>query len=238
MIATYNESLSWLPSTLERLESMQFCANVFVYVKLDSTRNHCARMPRCTLERLPNVGREAHTYLHHMRIRTNASDYTLFFQGTPHADLDKYMPIDIFSERCIKQASRFGCSTNVMRSRLLKPLSRGTYRFSMQHHFGPEASLSLGEFVIRHVRPFLPMRFPRGVEMPFHVGANFAVHRQLQLPVALVNELLYMSAQESHPEVAHLLERLWFMMFRVVRECRRTHTSWEHDEYWQPRCQR
>lgn len=67
VIASFNENTSWIDNILPG-------SIVFEYNK---NNKH-------GVERLPNIGREAHTYLHHIcKQYGNFSDYIFFFQGYP-----------------------------------------------------------------------------------------------------------------------------------------------------------
>lgn len=77
VVAHYNEDLSWLRD----IPDLAGCV-IYVYVK--------GEMPTCELPenarliRLPNVGRESHTYLYHVLTHYDKlSEYVLFIQGHP-----------------------------------------------------------------------------------------------------------------------------------------------------------
>ena len=74
VIARYNENLSWIESNFP-------CDKVTVYNKgLDNLN-----LPsNCQVIKLPNIGRESHTYLHHIiENYNNLANRTLFLQGDP-----------------------------------------------------------------------------------------------------------------------------------------------------------
>ena len=77
VVAVYREPIEWI-----RTLPVQ---RVFVYLK-DPTRVSTVRdqLPTAHVEVLPNLGRESHTYLHHIRTAYDTlGSHTLFLQGNP-----------------------------------------------------------------------------------------------------------------------------------------------------------
>lgn len=80
IISVYNEEISWLKKRNYSNEQ------IFAYKKFE-------RFDYDYVELLPNVGRESHTYIHHIVKNYNKleSDYLMLLQGDPfpHIDNDK-----------------------------------------------------------------------------------------------------------------------------------------------------
>ena len=76
VISIYNEEITWLKKRKFNNE------RVFAYKKFE-------RFDYDFIELLPNVGRESHTYIHHILKQYNSekSDYTIFLQGDPYPHL-------------------------------------------------------------------------------------------------------------------------------------------------------
>lgn len=75
VIASHNEDLSWV-STIPGIE------RIFLYDK--GTKPIECPVPVYYYERLPNIGREADTYLYHIiKHYTDLGEYTVFLQGNP-----------------------------------------------------------------------------------------------------------------------------------------------------------
>lgn len=73
VVARYNENLTWLKNIGH---------NYIVYNKGEKLKIPCVE--------LPNIGREAHTFLYHVVANyDNLSEYTVFLQGNPHEHCDK-----------------------------------------------------------------------------------------------------------------------------------------------------
>lgn len=71
VVARHSECLNWLRNIPPSI-------HVTVYDKGPASTSHPGSIP------LPNIGREAHSYLHHLLHRYNsAPDYTVFCQGRP-----------------------------------------------------------------------------------------------------------------------------------------------------------
>jgi hypothetical protein len=77
VISVYNEEITWL---LKRNFSNE---NIFAYNKFERFDYNFA-------EKLPNVGRESHTYIWHIIKNYDdiKSDYTMFLQGDPYPHLN------------------------------------------------------------------------------------------------------------------------------------------------------
>jgi hypothetical protein len=83
VVARYNESLDWVAATVPP------ACLVTVYNKGDPLAGGVPGRPAdfgggCDVATLPNVGREAHTYLHHIVTHyDDLDDHTIFLQGHP-----------------------------------------------------------------------------------------------------------------------------------------------------------
>ena len=76
VIARYNENMDWLNHFLNDSKYTIICYN-----KGSELLNLSEKISQI---RLPNVGREAHTYLYHILTNyDNLTDYTVFVQGNP-----------------------------------------------------------------------------------------------------------------------------------------------------------
>jgi len=75
VVAVYNENIDWIAN-----HNLQ--GHVILYVKKDSRPIHDIGYKK--IVRLPNVGREGHTYLHHILENYDSlADVTFFLQGDP-----------------------------------------------------------------------------------------------------------------------------------------------------------
>ncbi len=98
VIAVYKEPIHWIQSlSVDR---------IFIYLKDPSRYTEIRNLfPNSNVEVLANVGRESHTYLHHIRTHYNTiGNHTLFLQGNPfdHCSIERIhellkTPTDSFS---------------------------------------------------------------------------------------------------------------------------------------------
>jgi hypothetical protein len=156
---------------------------------------------------LPNVGREAHSYLHHIVQRwSSLADVTVFCQGHPfdHA-YDLHQVLRALAARRERVADfrwlGFIIDTDDARGRrLFVPWSKNTDR----------RELALDEF---HARLFGE---PAPAEVRFYPGGQFAVSAACVRgrPLAFWQRALGLAA--DFPDAAHCFERLWDRVFGVV----------------------
>ena len=189
-VAHHNEDLAWLRRVPPEIR-------VTVYHK-----GH-AEVPG---ELLPNIGREAHTYLHHLSENyDDLADLTIFVQGHPfdHApDLHKRLRTLASGEETVADFWWLGflADTDDSRGRrLFVPWSKNTAR----------VELDLGKF---HLRLFGE---PGPGEYRFFVGAQFAVTRQAAQRRSVD---FYKAARRlavDFPLAPHCFERCWDRVFRT-----------------------
>ena len=193
VVARYTEDLAWLRKRPNNL-------TVTIYDKSPDSSGEQA-IP------LPNVGREAHTYLHHIVSRYDSlAEWTVFCQGKPfdHAyDFKKTMrefATDSASIGPFRWLGHLIDTDDDRGNRLFRPWSKN------------EDGRGLD------MRGFHQALF--GTDSPGHytfvLGAQFAVHRDVirQRPVLFYEQALTVST--TFPDAAHCFERSWNRVFGVV----------------------
>jgi hypothetical protein len=198
VVARYQEDLSWLrkrPATIA----------VTIYDKSPDGSSGSDAI------RLPNIGREAHTYLHHIVSRyDNLAEWTVFCQGKPfdHAyDFKKTLQkLASVSELASSETEPFVWLGHLIDTddnqgeRLFRPWSKNE----------DGRGLDLLGF---HRALF-------GTDGPawytFVLGAQFVVQRDLvhRQPLAFYERALDLSV--SFPDAAHCFERCWDRVFGVA----------------------
>lgn len=199
IVARYTENLNWLRNLPTEIRKT-------VYDKSpDGSAGDGAI-------RLPNVGREAHTYLHHIVCRYDSlADWTVFCQGKPfdHAyDFKK-----------------------TLRTYADNPAAIGGPTQAVFHWLGHliDTDDNRGE---RLFRPWSKNDDGRGLDLKgFHqallgtpgpelytfvLGAQFAIHRDVirKQPLSFYEHALSVSI--AFPDAAHCFERSWDRVFGLV----------------------
>ena len=198
VVARYNEAVHWT-------RNVPRAVRVTIYDKggdLDP-----GAFPRAEVHRLPNVGREAHTYVHHiLRRGEEVAPVTVFCQGRPfdHASDLHHVLRALCSGQAHVDAFRwlgFIIDTDDARGRRL-------FVGWSKNEDGRE--LAVDEF---HAALF---GAPAPEAIPFYPGGQFAVaaERIRSRPRAFWERALALS--QTFPDGAHCFERLWDRVFGVV----------------------
>ena len=195
VVARYTEDLSWLRKRPTNL-------TVTIYDKSPDASGGEQAIS------LPNVGREAHTYLHHIVSRYDSlAEWTIFCQGKPfdHAyDFKKTMRE--FADSGIARPPGFTWLGHLIDTdddrgeRLFRPWSKNEdgrgldmrgFHKALFDTDGPEQYI-------------------------FVLGAQFAVHRDVvrRQPVSFYERALAIST--TFPDAAHCFERSWDRVFGVT----------------------
>lgn len=217
VIARYNEDISWVKDVEEKLVNTDKCiVRVFLYNKGTSdvpTNFKCIS--------LLNVGRESHTYLHHIlehydEYSTNVNDIrVVFLQGAflDHARLfykgydDYYDLISAF----IKDVDKHnGASLSWAKKHEYVGLNRAHWNFHINTHNGkrlePLSNIPFGMWFVTNVHNEFDYR-----GLDWWVGALFCASSKLftssrskEYFTKLFNQLHHLD-----PEVGHFFERSW-----------------------------
>jgi hypothetical protein len=162
--------------------------------------------------KLPNVGREGHTFSHHIVENYDTlPNITVFLQGRiddhqknglVYADLKKY----------IYETDKYGFSTSRLRFfRKTTPqiIRQGKFLEARKNGSLAKAQLSFSEFYQELFHQKQPLF------LPLFYGANFAVAKPLIYKREKQFYKKIVSALDSHynPEEGHYVERLWFTVF-------------------------
>lgn len=233
VVARYKEDLAWL-CELSQL-APQYVLRFYVYDKgpddtpdtFDKKSALCARLSEfaesLAWQRLPNVGRETHTYVHHMlahydqyQAEKDQQHYLLFVQGDIR-DHMKGPSHAVFLRALIEDARRHGTS---------RSLHIVEYN---QHDFRPGLPIPndarrqrKGEGVIElsDPYPFGPwyqsvFGAPLPARVPWWHAAVFCikVDRVAMHPKALYETLLSDHLATLNPEAGHYMERSWYLMY-------------------------
>jgi hypothetical protein len=176
VISRYNESLDWTTGL----------NNCIIYNKGDTIESvH----PVITL---PNVGREGHTYLHHIITNYDVlDDYTIFLQGNPF-DHTPYL-------ESILPSSEWKKPFHVM--------SRNVFHMEINEEHNAYNMLSLYHTIFNRTTP--------SFSLWFGAGAQFCVSRETirSRPKAFYEQIYIILGAEVNPIAGHAVERFWPMIF-------------------------
>jgi hypothetical protein len=189
VVARYNEDIKW--TTMLKGDF-----NLIVY---DKGQGHMTPgQSHLTLGHpLQNVGREAHTYLHHIVSNwDNLAEYTLFLQGWPFDHLVKLVDIQKFIDG--KSVPRDGASQ----------IGNAEYLYCDVMGNPDYPNKPIGEYF----KKILKIDPPETIFFTIH-GAQYAVHKSLMLNKGLEfwKDLLKMS--ETIEDFPWIIERLWMYIF-------------------------
>jgi hypothetical protein len=151
---------------------------------------------------LPNIGREAHTYLFHIvENYDRLDDYTVFLQGNPFDH----------SPNLFRQLDTFATLSEMPDFFHVSEVILPTNSEVDPHH---------RDTPVDKYYTFLFEKSPRR-QFVFGAGAQFLVSRKAiqSLPLSLYKELLDMIALDTcHPGGAHAMERLWGVLFTAKHD--------------------
>lgn len=197
VVARYTEELSWLRKRPAALQ-------VTVYDKCPDQSGGETALP------LPNIGREAHTYLHHIVSRYDSlADWTVFCQGKPfdHAfDFKKNIqglvadPAAFMDGKSFRWLGHLIDTDDNQGERLFKPWSKNEDGRGLD-------LLGFHQALFDTDGPKL---------YTFVLGAQFIAHRDLirQQPLAFYERALAVSI--TFPDAAHCYERSWDRVLGVT----------------------
>lgn len=162
---------------------------------------------------LPNIGREAHTYLHHIVSNyDNLADITIFSQAGLADHVDD-VRITSFVRRAV-DARQHGMAG-------FGPKDRFRHWEGIRHHGKWAQELESGAMRPAGLTPEEFYQWIFGEKpppyIPFYPGAIFGVHRHAVLarPKSFHQRLLeyFERLGHSNPEEAHYMERFWIAVF-------------------------
>lgn len=219
VVAHYNEDLTWLKSVIE------YCK---VYTK--GGPKH-APEPPFEVEALENIGREGHTYLHHIvKYYEDLKDVTLFTQGR----VDDHIDLTALEMKEV--------ALNTEPGRVTTYPHRAMELFNLWDGIPWEkypcwAKWSSPEGVFKgRPAPKTPAQYFKdffnnfGSDGPpqsigFQPGAIFAVRRETihqhpkELYQRMLQDLFLGDMKSIDPETGHYMERFWLAMFRNEEYC-------------------
>ncbi|XP_038053552.1 uncharacterized protein LOC119726001 [Patiria miniata] len=202
VISQYNENLNWMKPTADHSH---------VYHK---GKDKGPPFDVYKWEKLPNVGREAHTYLHHIvHNYDKLANITVFLQGTG--------PGREHSQSCFPTAIEF--VQQAKKHKYCKITQRykngnwgrirhfGKWLKSLQNGQMRRANLTLGEFYTA----LFGTKPPDLVPVCFTGCISASRENLRRFPVSFYEKAISFVNDHSNPEEAHYFERLWATIINV-----------------------
>lgn len=226
VVARYAEDLSWL-------RQLPF-TDVVVYDKNDrGDESHGDPPAHAVVKRLPNVGRESHTYLHHILTNWDAlADVTLFITGSTAELLPRWRK----TEAVVLHASRTGSSAFPVDFVAREPIQVASGEFRMDGYVSAGASNAYAnpnaEMMPCPHRPFGAFyRASFSGEPPVYEEMTqgvLAVSREhiRQHPRSRYERLIRYLDSHSNPEAVHYFERCWSAVFAPFPSTCYVHGAW------------
>lgn len=204
VVARYKEDISWVYGYLPLVDK------VTIYDKCDShdTDIMYPSHPKLSVTKLPNVGREAHTYAHHLHDQYESMcDIVIFTQGNYREHIDKISFESMFDGESPKPRVGLDATwgSSIMRAFKWTPEANYTPR-PMQ-----PAEMSLGKFYLTYVGNDLK---PES-EIQWWQSAIFCVTRQQihRHEPSVYEKLVHVLGHGDNTEYAHYMERFWRSLF-------------------------
>lgn len=199
VVAKYNEDIKWL---------LPFKDITIIYNKGINNIN----MDRFETIRLPNIGRESHTYLYHIiNNYENLADKTIFLQGS------------IIDHKIFNLEDYFKENDFIGKLDILK---LDKFKNKIEHYGKWKIDYKNGDMKICNYTPYDWITKIIGIDMDMDGdiysdfinvvwGANFAVSKKLihSKPIEFYENIIRHIDYHKNPEEGHFLERSWYIIF-------------------------
>ena len=210
VVARYEEDISWVKTIPEHLYT-----RIIVYNKGEEAEFD---LPKSIVQTLPNMGRESHTYLHHVIENYDSlADITLFLPGSAWTRGDKKERV----ERLVDYLKEN--RTSIIIGHKDDRMINDTYNFSIDtwtvtntenRRKNPESSLTPS--LDRPLRNWFEKRFEGESMNCVSFTGIIAVSRDdIRKRSKEFYEGLYKEHSHTNPEVVHYSERVWKNIFSI-----------------------
>lgn len=200
VVARYNEDLLWL-------QQIPFEIKITVYNK--GKDNLPIFYPNIKVIKLPNIGREAHTYFYHVITNYhNLADRIIFLQGSP---FDHKVNLDLLINgaptTCKNIVTKYLTNQDCI-NYSLGYLNHELNNFNWAASTWPNTRLSDQTFLdfAKNINP----NFSEKTEISLVWGAQFAIKKENILCHSIdFHQSLYNYFDHNNPIEGHYMERLW-----------------------------
>lgn len=214
VVARYEEDLQWLFPSGKR---------AIIYNKGKALDAETAAKFKAVVE-LPNVGREAHTYLYHIVNKWDTlAKVTIFVQGriNDHCPIVYRHRLDSYVRELGRQASLYGVSKNACAHRKGLMSAIPEFKMSTFYPYIQDTGLTYGVWLEAHVLRHLVPKTSTCIPVPsfpqhlkWYIGAVFAAER---VAIKKTSKFIYEGLLEDlsgarDPESAYFMERTWYFL--------------------------
>lgn len=201
VVARYKEQLSWLSTLDEGIRTR-------VYNKGPDDIQYA-------FEKLPNVGHESNTYLHHICKRYHElAPVTVFVQGSIIEHIIDGSDEKSYIQNLVTEAlhSDSGMSQNFVCEPNVPWAPRPAFKISQ---WNGVKNVDTGQVLGAWFENFILEQFPDHMTFLWYPGALFAASREAihRRPKAYYKRLLTTVSQCIAHEASHFIERSWFYIF-------------------------
>lgn len=222
VVARYRESLEWVANLEMHLKKLGYSVTVFVYNKGEDMPNV---LDEWIVERLPNVGRESHTHLHHISKRYShykqitENSYIVFLQGSIDDHLRTWNPQYLNTSTLVSDfindaIQNGGASMKWATKHELVGSMAAHWNFRIAQHNGraiaPRADECFGEWITKHVDA--SAFCDRHDLLNWWIAGLFSVSTRLLTSshdLEYYENLKELLSKDNDPEIGHYCERSW-----------------------------
>ena len=212
MIARYNENLTWLDIQAVKLS----LDDVYIYNKNNKTYKPGIYKNNYIL---PNVGREAHTYLTYIvENYDRLKEYTMFYTPDwPNAEYALYPPYLLgMMQRCNRVTNFIEADyylNNNCGYSICKAFRLYNFKTNLQLN---KDNLMFGDWMIKYIEPKLDKYVKDMGGIFTNYQGSFCVRREniLSRPKEFYAQFIP-QLDQTNPELGHFFERAWFYLFNM-----------------------
>jgi hypothetical protein len=212
VIARYEEDVSWVQQIPKEKVS-----RIFIYNKGSPvTAEGCIVIP------LPNLGRETHTYLHHVLQNYNAlADTTIFLPGSV---IDAPWKLNQF-RACMEAYKKSPAESVIVGDTKninledLKSFQLDEYKITNKKNKLKNPVSKLDPSPIRPLGAWFDAHFPgEGLYTVSFCGIIIAQKKDIRKRSPVFYNGIFAEVQTTNPEVVHYAERVWANIFSIPKE--------------------
>jgi hypothetical protein len=214
VVARYAEDLSWI-------RNIPFLANkaITIYNKGDPLKN---KIPGAKIEKLPNIGREGHTYLHHIiENYDNLADITMFLPGSTWTFEQKRFQLNTmisYLQNGIYKSIIVGIN-DPKKVPLEFNFEISKYEPTSRENMKKNGEVYTQRAKIRPYGKWLDALFPgETIKCITYRGVVVATREDIQKRPKEFYQNLIKHLDSSNPEAGHFVERSWHLTLSVPDE--------------------